>query len=79
MGVLQEVTSVTVRVNGWLALGVTPLAAWMVNLYVRGSTDDVPARVAVPFLLSVRVTPVGKVDPGAKVMAGVGDPVVVTE
>ena len=42
------------------------------------ATDGVPARVAVPFLLSVRVTPVGRVDPEARVMAGVGVPVVVT-
>ncbi len=43
------------------------------------ATDDVPAKVAVPFLLSVRVTPLGSDEPEASVMAGVGVPVVVTE
>ena len=42
------------------------------------ATAEVSARVAVPFLLSVRVTPLGRVDPEARVMAGVGVPVVVT-
>ena len=44
-----------------------------------GATAEVPARVAVPFPLSVSVTPLGRVEPEASVMAGVGEPVVVTE
>ena len=43
------------------------------------ATAEVPAKVAVPFPLSVSVTPLGRVDPEARVMVGVGVPLVVTE
>ncbi len=67
----------TVRVNAWTAFGLTPLAA------VRLSENDppapaegVPAMVAVPLPLSVKLTPAGR-EP-VLVIAGVGAPVVVT-
>ena len=44
-----------------------------------GATAVVPAKVAVPFPLSVSVTPLGRVEPVFSAMVGVGVPDVVTE
>jgi hypothetical protein len=72
-----EVAVVTVRVKDWVALLPIPLAAVMVIGYVPlVPAAAVPARVAVPLPLSVKVTPDGSVPDS--VMAGVGLPVVVT-
>lgn len=50
------------------------LVAVMVMMYSPTGLSDVPERVAVPFPLSVKVTPVGKVPFSMK--AGAGKPVV---
>ena len=58
--VIRHAAALTVRVKFWVASGVTPFVAVMVNLYVP-PVVGVPASVAVPFPLSVNVTPVGSV------------------
>ena len=65
----------TVRVKLCVASVPTPLWAVMVMLKVP-KEPGVPARVAVPFILSVKITPVGR-EPDS-VREGVGEPVVVT-
>ena len=57
-------------------MGVTPLLAVMVTEYVPAAPDGVPPSVPVPFLLSLKVTPLGSVP--VSVRDGVGAPVVVT-
>ncbi len=67
----------TVRVKLWLASGLTPLAAPMVSRYTPWApVAGVPARVAVPSPLSVKVTPLGSAP--FSVSAEVGNPVDVT-
>ena len=66
------------QVEGLDGVGGHPVGGLDGKLVDAGATDEVPARVAVPLPLSVRVAPVGRVDPDAKVIAGVGVPVVVT-
>ena len=67
----------TVRVKLWVASGMTSFVALIVNWYVPPVfAAGVPASVAVPFLLSVNVTPDGSVSGGGKMH--VGYPVVVT-
>ena len=67
----------TVRVKGWVAAGLTPFVALIVNGYVPPVfAAGVPASVAVPFPLSVNVTPDGRVSGAGKMH--VGYPVVVT-
>ena len=67
----------TVRVKGWVASGLTPFVALIVNGYVPPVfAAGVPASVAVPSPLSVNVTPDGSVSGAGKVH--VGYPVVVT-
>jgi hypothetical protein len=52
---------ITVRVKDWVAPAPTPLAAPMLSGYVPAvPAPGVPARVAVPLWLSVKVTPVGR-------------------
>ena len=67
----------TVRVKLWVASGMTSFVALIVNGYVPPVfAAGVPASVAVPFLLSVNVTPDGSVSGAGKMH--VGYPVVVT-
>jgi len=66
----------TVNVKLWVAAVPTPLLAVIVSEYVPPVPVGVPLRVAVPFPLSVKVTPLGRVPDSLS--AGVGDPVVVT-
>ena len=67
----------TVRAKGWVAAGLTPFVALIVNGYVPPVfAAGVPASVAVPSPLSVNVTPDGSVSGAGKVH--VGYPVVVT-
>jgi hypothetical protein len=66
----------TVRVKPWLAGLPAPVAVMVIGYELFEPAAGVPARVAVPFPLSVSVTPVGKAP--VWVMAGAGDPVVVT-
>jgi hypothetical protein len=65
----------TVSVNAWVAFGLTPLLAVIV-IGKDPDTDGVPARVAVPSPLSVKLSPAGNTP--VRVIAGVGVPVVVT-
>jgi hypothetical protein len=65
----------TVSVKGWLALGLTPLDAVMVIGYEPPAVG-VPASVAVPSPLSVKVTPVGSTPDSDS--EAVGRPCVVT-
>src|SRR5215469_4082644 len=67
----------TVRVKAWLASGLTPLCAVTVNGYTPGATAVVPASVAVPSPLSVKVTPAGRADGGDALNAGLSMPVAV--
>ena len=72
-----------VRVNCWVALGLTPLVALRQKVVVPAGEAVVLAMVAVPLPLSVKVTPVGSTDLEhvpklALESAGVGVPVVVT-
>ena len=61
----------TVRVKDWVALGDTPLAAVMVIAYdPRVPAAGVPARVAVPSPLSVKVTPVGSAPVSVRAAVG---------
>jgi hypothetical protein len=64
--------------NSWTASGAIPLEAVIVKWYVPAVPGGgVPESVAVPFPLSVNVTPVGSVaDPSLR--DGAGEPVVVT-
>ena len=64
--------ALAVSVKVCVALGVIPLAAVMVRLEVP-LAEAVPASVAVPLWLSVKVTPLGRVPDF--VMAGIGNPV----
>ena len=69
----------TVRENDWVASGAVPL--WAVMVKVKGLpavAAGVPARVAVPLPLSVKVTPPGRVAPPSErvVPAGKSWPVV---
>ena len=67
----------TVRVKVWGAGVPTPLLAVNVMAYVPALPDaGVPLRVAVPFPLSLNVTPPGSVPVSVK--DGVGKPVVST-
>jgi hypothetical protein len=67
----------TVRVKLWVAGEPTPLVAVMVMGYVPPvPLAGVPARVAVPLPLSVKVTPVGSVPDSPSDAAG--NPVAVT-
>jgi hypothetical protein len=68
----------TLKEKSCVAFGMIPLMACIVNIYEPTATDEEPTKVAVPFPLSIRVTPDGKVDPDARLMAGVGTPLVVT-
>ena len=65
----------TTMVKGWVAFGLTPLLALMVRLVVP-VTVPVPESRAVPLPLSVNDSPAGRLP--VSVMAGVGEPVVVT-
>jgi hypothetical protein len=65
----------TVRVNFWVAFGDTVLWALIVMLKTPPAVG-VPPRVAVPFPLSLNVTPPGKAP--VLVSDGVGKPVAVT-
>ena len=65
----------TTIVKGWVAFGLTPLLALMVRLVVP-VTVPVPDSRAVPLPLSVNDSPAGRLP--VSVMAGVGEPVVVT-
>ena len=65
----------TMTVRVWVALGVTPLAAVTVRVFVPVAVG-VPDSWAVPLPLSTKVSPAGRA-PGS-VIAGVGEPVVVT-
>src|SRR5208283_2862413 len=66
-----------VRVKLWVPSGVPPLMAVIVNGYVPAvPAAGVPASVAVPSLLSVKVTPVGRLPVSDNVH--VGDPVDMT-
>jgi hypothetical protein len=72
-----EVAAVTVSVNGWMDGLPMPLDAVIVIGYLpRVPSLAVPFRLAVPFPLSVKVTPAGSAP--FSVIAGVGAPVVVT-
>jgi len=68
-------TELTVKVNGWVAFGEMPFAAVMVSGNVPEAVG-VPLRVAVPFPLSTKETPLGRLP--VSVMAGIGLPVVFT-
>ena len=68
-------TWLTVRVKCWAMKGLTKLATAIVNAYVP-AVVGVPDSVAVPFPLSVNVTPGGNAPDSYKI--GVGNPVVVT-
>ena len=60
----------TVRVKDWVASDPTPLEASMLS----GNTPPavgVPARVAVPFPLSVKVTPAGSAPVSVRAASGV--------
>ena len=57
-------------------MGVTPLLAVIVTVYVPAAPDGVPPSVPLPFPLSLNVTPLGSVP--VSVRDGVGVPVVVT-
>lgn len=65
-----------VSVKFCVALGLTPLLAIKVMLNVP-PVVGMPARVAVPLPLLVKVTPVGKLPVSAR-LVGIGKPVVVT-
>jgi hypothetical protein len=66
-----------VNVKLCVAAVPTPLLAVIVSVYVPPLPDaGVPLSVAVPFPLSLNVTPLGSVPVSANV--GVGDPVAVT-
>jgi hypothetical protein len=72
-----EAVAVTVSVNDWMTGLPTPLDAVIVIGYLpRVPSLAVPFILAVPFPLSVKVTPVGSAP--FSVSAGVGAPVVVT-
>ena len=75
--VILHVIGWTVRVKLWVASGLTPFVAVMVNGYVPPEpVGGVPASVAVPFPLSVNVTPDGSAPVSDNVE--LGTPVVVT-
>jgi len=70
-------------VNFWVALGLTPLVALRQKVVVPAGETVVLAMVAVPFPLSLKVTPLGSADLEqvpklALESVGVGVPVVVT-
>src|SRR5208283_349084 len=68
----------TVSVKVCVASAPMPLCALMLSEYVPPiAAAGVPAMVAVPFLLSTKVTPVGSAPVSVK--EGAGKPVVVTE
>src|SRR5258706_14927736 len=70
-------TWLTCRVKLCVSSGVWPLLALMDSGYVPAvPTSGVPARVAVPLLLSTKVTPLGS-EPVSLMVIGV-EPVVVT-
>ena len=74
---VNEGASSTVSEKDSSAATPTPLIAWRVNVWMPPvPTAGVPAKVAVPSPLSVRVTPAGK-SPFSEI-AAVGKPVVVT-
>ena len=67
----------TVSVKLWVALGDTPLAAVIVSGYVPElPAAGLPASVAVPSLLSTKITPEGSAPVSLK--EGVGIPLAVT-
>ena len=65
------------RVKDWVGAVPTLLFALNVSEYVPLTTDEVPAKVPVPFPLSTKVTPDG--NDAVSVNAGRGDPLAVTE
>ena len=65
----------TVTVRTWVALGAIELAAVMSRVVVPVAVG-VPDRSAVPLPWSSKVSPAGRVP--VSVMAGMGEPVVVT-
>ena len=67
----------TVRVKVCESFGVTPLLAVIVRVVVPAGVAVVLAIVAVPSVLSVKVTPVGNCV-GVSVRVAIGNPVVVT-
>lgn len=67
---------VTVKVNGWVAFGLTPLLAVNTIELNTPLAVGVPLNVPIPLPLSTYVTPVGSAP--ASAMAGTGLPVVVT-
>ena len=67
----------TLRVNVWVDAVPTLLFAWKVSEYVPLATEEVPSNVPVPLPLSTKVTPEG--NEAVCVIAGSGDPLVVTE
>ena len=84
--IVNEALFALVMAGAWLTVSVklccagepTPLVAVMVSGYAPPvAADGVPAIVAVPLPLSVKVTPAGSVP--VRVMVAVGPPVVVTE
>jgi hypothetical protein len=69
--------SSTVSVNDWVASGLTPFDAVIVNEYVPPvARPGVPASVAVPSPLSVNVTPEGRA-PDSDSVSAIGKPAVV--
>src|SRR3954468_18741783 len=70
--------SPTATVKAWLSAGALPLSALIVNPYVPPlPAVGVPASVAVPFPLSVKLSQAGRVPLVGS--AGVGAPLVVPE
>src|SRR5215469_684711 len=65
----------TVMTRLWVAFGLTPLEARMVSVN-EPPPVGVPAMVAVPLLLAVKLSPAGSV-PAVRVSAGTGEPVAV--
>jgi hypothetical protein len=65
----------TVSVNAWAAFGFTPLEAVIV-IGKDPDTDGVPAIVAVPLPLSVKLTPTGR-EPVLVIVVAAGYPAVV--
>lgn len=66
----------TVKVNAWLAVPVEFLAVNVIAYTPLALAEGVPARVAVPLVPAVKVTPDGSVPVWLRV--GVGVPVAVT-
>lgn len=76
-GLVKLRALVTVRVNDWIAVVLSPLFASMANPYSPAvPAAGVPPRVAVPFPLSVNATPLGSAP--VSVRADVGLPIEVT-